>query len=318
MRAMLKAAGLTSYPVFVNANDRSYVRDEWPSPAQFNHVIVAVKLPGEIKADAALQHPSFGTLLFFDPTNGITPAGELPLVEQGGLGLIGAGEAGALVRLPMAPPADNLTAREIRAALTDTGRLTAIVREESRGTAAVADRQLFYSQARPDFERAIARWVARYATGAALSQLNASDAFYQGRFGMSYRLDAPGYGQMKAGRLMVFKPVLLGRRQGVFLTEPKRNYPVLLNPVSFREVIHVQLPPAFRLDELPDPEKLESPFGQYAAKCEIAAGELLCSRSWEVRAATIPPQQYEAVRDFYKKILSMEQSAVVLERKPPQ
>jgi hypothetical protein len=302
--------------VFVNSNDRSYVRDQWPSPEQFNHVIVAVKLAGEAKAEALVNHPSLGRLLLFDPTNGLTPVGELPIYEQGGLGLVGAGDAGSLITLPMAPAIDNLVLREISASLSDSGKLVATVREEARGSAAMSERQRYYGQSRSDFDRLIERWVAHYANAAVLSQLNATDSFSQGRFGLNYSVEAPAYGQLKAGgRLMVFKPVLLGRREGVFLTAPNRKYPVLLNAAAFRESIRVRLPATFRADELPDPEKLESPFGRYEAKCEVQNGELACSRMWEIRAATVPPQQYQAVQQFYEKILAQEQAAVVLERK---
>jgi hypothetical protein len=180
----------------------------------------------------------------------------------------------------------------------------------------MSERQRYYGQSRSDFDRLIERWVAHYANAAVLSQLNATDSFSQGRFGLNYSVEAPAYGQLKAGgRLMVFKPVLLGRREGVFLTAPNRKYPVLLNAAAFRESIRVRLPATFRADELPDPEKLESPFGRYEAKCEVQNGELACSRMWEIRAATVPPQQYQAVQQFYEKILAQEQAAVVLERK---
>ncbi|MGA8030268.1 MAG: DUF3857 domain-containing protein, partial [Bryobacteraceae bacterium] len=42
MRAMLKAAGIQSYLVAISAQDRNFVRAEWPSPTQFNHMILAI------------------------------------------------------------------------------------------------------------------------------------------------------------------------------------------------------------------------------------------------------------------------------------
>jgi transglutaminase-like putative cysteine protease len=311
-RAMLKAVGIQSYALFVNTNDRGYVREQWPSPEQFNHAIVAVKVSTETNAPAIVEHPAFGRLLAFDPTNGNTPVGELPMYEQGGLGLLGAGEAGALVRLPMSQPIANLVAREIRASISDAGTLTASIREETHGQAAIGERQQYYGRTRPDYDKIIERSVARYATAGVLSKLNVAD---QGsRFTLTFDMEAPGYGQMKADRLMVFKPVLLGRREAEFLTDPKRNYPVLLNPSLFRENIHIKLPQNFKPDELPDPVKLQSPFGEYTARCELTNGELVFARTMEVRAVSVPPEQYQELRKFYQKILAEEQSVVVLER----
>src|SRR5207237_1407564 len=51
MRTMLKVAGVDSYLVAIYSGDRNYVREEWPSPHQFNHMIIAVKA-------AAIQAPA--------------------------------------------------------------------------------------------------------------------------------------------------------------------------------------------------------------------------------------------------------------------
>jgi len=121
MRAMLKAAGIASYPAFLNSTDRNYVREQWPSPQQFNHVVVAVKVSSEIRAEAVTDHPTLGRLLIVDPTDGETPPGELPIVEQGGLALVAGGDKSALVRVPMTVPEANLVESDIRASLSGTG-----------------------------------------------------------------------------------------------------------------------------------------------------------------------------------------------------
>ena len=45
MRAMLKAVGITAYPVAIFSGDPDYVREEWASPQQFNHAVVAIVFP---------------------------------------------------------------------------------------------------------------------------------------------------------------------------------------------------------------------------------------------------------------------------------
>ena len=42
MRAMLRAVDITSYPVAIFSGDPDYVREEWASPQQFNHAVVAI------------------------------------------------------------------------------------------------------------------------------------------------------------------------------------------------------------------------------------------------------------------------------------
>jgi hypothetical protein len=123
LRAMLKALGMDSFMVNLNSADRTYVRADFPSPEQFDHAIVAVKVSRDLRAAAAADYPAFARLLFIDPTAPLG-VGVLPLAEQGGLALVNAGGDGALVRLPMSDPATNVTQSVLGATLAEDGRLT--------------------------------------------------------------------------------------------------------------------------------------------------------------------------------------------------
>jgi transglutaminase-like putative cysteine protease len=314
MRALLKAVGISSYLVAIYATDRSYVRQGWPSPQQFNHAIVAARVSEDTKAGAVVQYPVLGRLLLFDPTNGSTPVGDLPSYEQGSLALIAAGDQGDLVRTPETPPSANVSEREIHATVDEHGKLTARLFEVFSGQSAAFERQSYNNRPLPDFRKMIENWISLTASGALISKVEPSDSFLQGRFRLDAEFEVPGYAQIRANRLMIFKPAIVGRRQSVFLTEPKRSYPVLLNPTAFREKVRVQLPPGFKVDEQPDAERVETPFGRYEVSCEVKDGELVFARSLELRAATIPVAQYQAVREFFERILNVEQMPVVLVR----
>jgi hypothetical protein len=68
----------------------------------------------------------------------------------------------------------------------------------------------------------------------------------------------------------------------------------------------------FDVDELPDPVKLDTPFGSYATRYEVKDGALVFTRSLVTKAATVPVEQYGRVREFFEKIRAAEQSPVVL------
>jgi hypothetical protein len=116
-------------------------------------------------------------------------------------------------------------------------------------------------------------------------------------------------------RLMVFKPAAVSRLDSLFLTAATREQPVVLEPYALDETVKVNMPEGFKVDELPDPIKLDTPFGSYATTCEVKDGQLLFTRKLTQRAATIPVAQYEMVRSFFQKIRAAEQSPVVLARK---
>src|SRR5262249_9201745 len=107
MRAMLKALGISAYPVAIYSGDPSYVHEEWASPQQFNHCIIAIKVTSDTQSTVVLAHPTLGRLLIFDPTDENTPVGDLPEHEQGSLALIVAADGGTLVRTPSTSPETN-------------------------------------------------------------------------------------------------------------------------------------------------------------------------------------------------------------------
>ena len=57
MRAMLRVVGITAFPVSIYSGDPDYVRAEWPSPQQFNHCIIAIKVSDDTKGSTVIEHP---------------------------------------------------------------------------------------------------------------------------------------------------------------------------------------------------------------------------------------------------------------------
>lgn len=116
-------------------------------------------------------------------------------------------------------------------------------------------------------------------------------------------------------RLLVFKPIIVGRRNSVFLTEIKRDQPVVPDSNSMKETAVFILPPGFVVEEMPDAITLETPFGKYTTSYEAKDDKLLFTRSLVTTRTTVSTDKYNSVKDFYTKILAAEQSPVVLLKK---
>jgi hypothetical protein len=315
MRALLKSINIDSYPVLIFSGDPNFVREAWPSPYQFNHCIIAVKVSEETKVASVLQHPKLGRLLIFDATDDDTPAGDLPEHEQGSFALIAAGDGGTLARMPVMLPEANRLERAVEMQLAADGSIAASIREQAVGQSAVGFRREFRHLSRPDYLKTIEGWVTHGVTAAKVSKIEPLDDSSAGRFGLNVDFSAAAYAQLMQNRLLVFQPAIVSRRESLFLTEVKRKYPVVLDSRAFSETVHVKLPTGFEVDEMPDPVTLEAPFGSYKTTYEVKNGDLLFSRMMTVRAGTIPADQYETVRRFYERIRAAEQSPVVLAKK---
>ena len=316
MRAMLRAVGLKSYPVLIFSGDNTYVREEWASPTQFNHCIIAVKVSDETQAPSVVAHAALGRLLIFDATDDNTPVGDLPDHEQGSFALVAAGEQGSLMRMPVTPPEANRLDREAEVTLTPDGDISAVLRERSVGQSAARERSMYRQLSRPDYQKMIEGWVTTSgATLARFSKIEPADGHADGRFSLDVEFSAPRYAQSMANRLLVFKPVFVSHTGVRVVAEKGRKHPLVLRSRAFTEIVRVKLPDGFEVDEVPDGVKLDSDFGSYTASFEIKDGQLLFKRTLVQRAATVPANKYQSLRDFFGRINALEQSPVVLARK---
>jgi hypothetical protein len=315
MRAMLKVLNIESYPVLIFSGDNTYVRETWPSPRQFNHCIIAVKVSDAVQGPMVITHPKIGRLLIFDATDDDTPIGDLPEHEQNSLALIAAGDSGSLTRMPATPAEANSLERQIDATVDMEGALTATISEKSKGSLAARYRSEYRHEAQSGYLKMIEAWLTRGATGARVSKISPRDDRLGGRFDLGVDFSAPAYGQLMQNRLLVFKPAIVSRREALALTDAKRTHPVVLRSAAYSETVRVRIPEGFNVDEMPDAVKLDTSFGSYVTTYEVKDGQLIFTRKLVQQAAMIPAEQYSSVRTFFEKIRSAEQSPVVLARK---
>jgi hypothetical protein len=315
MRAMLKVMKIDAYPVAIYAGDPTFVREQWASPRQFNHCIIAVKVGDTTVAPTVIQHEKLGRLLIFDATDPYTPVGDLPGHLQGSFALIAAGEQGGLSRMPMTPPETDLLERKVTADISIIGEIKGTISEHANGQASTMFRSQIREMSAADYRKALEGWLARGATGAQLVTLKSNDRFAESKFDLDVDFLAPLYAQLMQDRLLVFKPAIVGRQKDIYLTDAKRTTPVQLDGFALRETATFNLPAGFAVDETPDPVTLETDFGHYTTKYEVQSSKLVFTRTISMKRMVVPVTRYDAVRAFFSKVRDADQSPVVLARK---
>lgn len=314
MRTMLKTLGIDAHLVLIYSGDPDRVRLEWPSPLQFNHCIIAIAAKGASTGGATVSVEGLGTLLVFDPTDEYTPLGELPRSHHGSLVVVATKAGTAPVRLSPPDPEAGLQNREIEASLDALGGIAAKVREVSAGAAAASARRAFRGERRTDAVKRIESWISACATAARIAHIRDKDDATSGRFTLELEFAAPAYGQLMQSRLLVFRPAVLGHPEAVLPSDTERTLPVVLEASALAETARIALPAGFTVDELPAPVALETPFGTYTAETKAETGALVHKRKLVLRRATVPPDQYAALKTFYEKMRAAEESPVVLVR----
>jgi Domain of Unknown Function with PDB structure (DUF3857)/Transglutaminase-like superfamily len=322
MSAMLQEIGVDSYYVIVNTG-RGVISDSTPPGLGFNHVILAIRLPDGVEDEsfgALVKHAKLGPLLIFDPTNEFIPLGSLSGSLQGNFGLLVAPGVSELIQLPRLPSRANAIKREATMTLDGNGTLRGDVQESWIGEAAAMQRteRRLANRATDQIKPVEAQIASSFASveiiKAAVDNLQRIEQPVTWR----YSLQAGSYAKV-ADNLLILRPRILGSKTTGFLeTGRPRELPIeLACPEEDTDKFEITLPAGYVSDFLPPAVDLDYPFGSYHSKTELAGNVLRYSRTFTLKESSIPADQAEDLRHFYRIINTDERASAVLKRAEP-
>jgi hypothetical protein len=309
MRALLKAIGMTAYPVAIYSGDRTHVSAEWPSLGAFNHAISAIRVGPDTNVPAVLDHPKMGRLLFFDPTDPYVPAGYLPDHEQASLALVGAGETGDLVRIPSGMVTAGERQRNVEAVLKADGSIDGAFVEKRTGEALSSAVAEYRGSSKTDYVKMVERWVGRSVPGATTSGIEVQEA--TGEFVLKGKFVSERYAQRPQPRMLILRSAPL-HHGDLLLTSKTRKYPIVVDADAIDETVRILLPADFKVDELPEPLHLTSPFGKYDATWKADVGALVFQRKLEIQAQSVPVDKYGELKRFLDAVMGSAEAPIVL------
>ncbi len=314
MRALLKASGIDAYALVIYANDRTYVRSDGASPSQFNHAIVAIRISSGIALPSVLPDTPAGRLLIFDPTDPITPVGDLPREEQGSFALLITPEHGALLSMPLLPAAANRVESEAEATMDLAGHIDARLKREYYGQSGAGLREIEKLQGHEEVKKRFERGLSQRLNGVLLKQVELQPAKDENRLTVNLSVSAERFGQILQDRLMVVRPGLLTAGGDYAFANRKRGAPIRLEADLRRQSIRIKIPEDFKLDELPAAAKIESRYGTLEAVWTVQDGEIVMHETLEVRETVAPASEYGQVRAFFDQVAGAQNAPVVFVR----
>lgn len=323
MSSLLNEIGVDSYYVSINTN-RGAVTPETPaSMGLFNHEIMAIHLPDGLNEPgfaALMQHPKLGKLLFFDPTDELTPLGQIRGELQANYGLLVTPEGGELVQLPKLATSLNGIRRFAKLTLTSTGALTGDVQEIRTGDRATEQRELFRSAAKDtDRVKPVETLLAHSLATFRLTKLTAGNVKETTLpFEYNYSLVAENYAK-PAGNLLLVRPRVIGIKSSDLLeTKEARRFPVEFDGPSLdSDTFEITLPAGYEVDDLPPPINADYGFAFYRSKAEVAGNILRYTRSFEVKELSVPLSKIEDLKKLYRIIAGDERNTAVLKPASP-
>ena len=318
MSSMLHEIGVDSYYVVINAERGSVTSVTPASGGDFNHVIVAIKLPeGSTDASlaAVLQHPKLGKLLFFDPTDELTPFGQISGNLQENYGLLVTPSGGELVELPKQPAETNGIRRTAKLTLNQEGMLTGDVEEVRMGDRAWSERWALRTLANDkDRIKPIESLLAGSLSNFQITQASLQNVSQTNQpFGFRYSFAALNYAK-SAGGLLLVRPRVLGvKSESLLETKEPREFPVeFTGPVRDTDEFQITIPAGYEVDDLPPPVDADFEFASYHAKTEIKGNVLDYTRTFEVKELNVPVNKAQDLKKFYRIIASDERNTAVL------
>lgn len=284
--ALLRESGIDAWPALIRLGSGDRIDAEFPSPFQFNHVIVAVAAQGVAGAD----DPVAGGYLFVDPTQEGSSIRWLHPSVQDQDALVVRGTGSALVRTPLRQDLEGGTI-ETRLTLTAEGDAEGEVSFRISGDAGATFASAFQGSAAQEVEPAVRQVFGQLLpAGAQLSQVKwtfADTEVPSVTLSARVRLQALAQGEGTSHSFGL--PPTPGTPKPAVLQG--RELPVVLTPKSNRFSWRIEIPEGWCP---PRPEIVEvgNAVGTFRQSVEPNGRVVEIGRELEIRQRWIEPARF--------------------------
>jgi hypothetical protein len=318
LSSMLKEIGVDSYYVIINTQRGGVTPATPPHIGGFNHAILAIRLPDGVSDSslvAIVEHPKLGRLLFFDPTDELTPFGQLRGALQANYGMLVTPDGGELTALPQLATSANGITRTAKLTLDGRGTLNGEVHEVRVGDSAWHQRgALRHAEKDADRIKPIESLMANslgsfQVTRATVTNLKQTSLPFEYRWSFV----APAYGKT-AGNLLLVRPRVIGTHSRDFLErkDPRQYSIENACPQKDTDTIEITIPAGYEVDDLPPPVNADYSFASYHSKTEVNGNTLKYTRTFEVKELSVPLSKVEDLKKLYRIIAGDERNTAVL------
>ncbi len=313
--AMLSSVGIHSALMMVD-HRRGVVDPDAPSIVG-DHMIAAIEIPkgyDSPRLRSVVTAKTGRRYLIFDPTWEKTAFGQLEHELQGGYGVLLEGSDSQIVQLPILAPELNTIRRTASFHLQPDGSLKGTVTEKRFGDVSQATRSLYTVGDAKEQREYLDHVLGQDFTTFQVSDVKVENADALNKdLTTTYTLAADRFGK-NMGSLLMVRPRVLGSEYLETDRKP-RTVPInLRQTLQIKDDYDIELPPGFGVDEIPDPIKLDMGFAEYQSSSVVKDNVLHYSRTYTVRAVTLPADKYGDLQKLAGVIAADEQSRAVLKK----
>ena len=303
--ALLRAAGLESYPAMTMAGERI----ERIAADQFNHCVTVWRKPDR-------------TTVLLDPT-WIPGAREMwSSREQQQEVLMGLPEGADLLTTPVSAPERHPLDVSIRSTLAPDGTLTGVMKVTADGQSDAGLRRLYRGRLRSDWPAVDEAMLTSADPRAELTAVTRSDPDdLRTPFAMevTFRIDA--YARRLEDGSLLLTPLAARHPVGqaahaeeiALSTKPaERKYPVRIGCSKLVTLTErLTLPPGATVKGLPDPVKLDGS-GTFAASWRLAGGDLVVEETLALTKRIFAPEDWPTLRSALEAFRALSETPIVV------
>ena len=297
IHALLKAKGIESTPVLINADFGTWF-PKVPATGYFNHAILYV--------------PSLK--LFADATAPNTRLGIIPAQLVGKTALLSSEQSG-LIALPKNNPDSNEVASDIEIEFAENGDLKAISKNTISGRTEMVVRPLFGEYSRYVAPDALVKVIlAFYGINGTGRVLSISDPHTVNEpFALSMEVNIPDYTTL-VPKGSLTPPVGLNMNSlsvyEMFTKEEKRSTDLIVGAARLRERYLLKLPASAAFGELPAPVKFSNAAGQLTSTYSQVAGGVELVRELVIAKDAYAPAEYPLFKELIRNTIESLNSSV--------
>ena len=313
-RSLLAAVDIDAYAVWAKVGKDAWIHESWPSPTQFNHCILGVRLTEAFDKPAIIKHPDLDNLMLFDPTMKDTPVGDIPITLEGTRILVGSEVTQGLIELPISDHTQDRLERTINAIIDTECKLSGIIKEVHFGNYADSNRSIFKNSTEEDYWKRIRLWISRNSGEATISKLEINDSLEENRFELIVGFSIPHFARKIGDELMVFKPIILEQHTWIPPEYEERHNDYLTSAGAIMEDISITFPIEYKVESFVEDLERRSDFSSYSLKSELSENKLKIKREIISLFRTLPSKQYSEIVDYYQKLERKETAPIILKK----
>jgi len=299
LSALLRAAGIQSYPVLIDSSRK--LDEDVPSPAQFDHVITLAQIDKEwVWLDSTAEVAPYGLILY-------------PLRDK--QAVVAADDAnGGLKRTPDTTPVKNTVIFSINGKVSETGVLDASLEFATTGDSAVPMRAVFRSVPQADWDKVLEQLSAFQGYRGKPSDIDvAALEDPASPLRVRYKLHTEDYIAVPNNGISAF---FLPPGSAPRLPRKRPGKPLDLGPaVEMHATAHLEFARNFDL-RVPPEVSIKRDYGEYSIKYNLTGSTLEVQQFFATRVSKLPASRRPDLESLRSVALNFAEQSVFLNARP--